>query len=121
MSHHILLVEDDWFLADIVAATLRDRGWMVHTAATVADAVATALQAPPDLVLMDLRLPDGDGWSAIAQVRSIRQERRIPVVVVSSSPVTRRELRQYEVAAYVPKPFRMPDLLERVSALLAPA
>lgn len=119
MHERILVVDEDWFLADMVAATFRQRGLAASTASTVAEAIALCEAQPPDLLLLDLRLPDGDGWSMVAHLRALHGGRPLPVVVVSSSPVTRRDLREYGIEAYISKPFRIPQLLERVTGLLA--
>lgn len=120
MHERILVVDEDWFLADMLAETFRQRGLAAATAGTVAEAIALCEEQPPDLLLLDLRLPDGDGWSMVTRARSLHAG-PLPVVVVSSSPVTRRDLREYAIEAYISKPFRIPQLLERVTDLLAPS
>jgi len=119
MHERILVVDEDWFLADMLAETFRQQGLAAATASTVAEAIALCEQDPPDLLLLDLRLPDGDGWSMVTRARSLHVGRPLPVVVVSSSPVMRRDLREYAIEAYISKPFRIPQLLERVTGLLA--
>jgi two-component system OmpR family response regulator len=117
VPQRILLVEDDWFLADVLATSLREKGWLVDTAGTVAEALAGVGKQLPDLLLLDLRLPDGDAWTILTTVRQ-REPSRTPVVLVSSYPVTRSDLRRHDVTLYMPKPFRVPDLLARLSELL---
>lgn len=119
MPGQILVVDEDWFLADILAESLRQRGLGVRTAGTTAEAIAQCEQQPPDLLVLDLRLPDGDGWSIVTRARIMHDHGPLPVVVISSSPVLRRDLREYAIEAYVSKPFRVQQLLDRVTELLA--
>ncbi len=121
MAATILLVDDDWFLADVLAESLRRQGWLVRVASTAADAVIVARAEPPDLVVLDPRLPDCDGWQVLGELRRARGEQPVPVVLVSSGPITRQELRRYQVTVFLPKPFRTPDLLASISSLLAAA
>ncbi len=115
----ILLVDDDWFLADVLAESLRRQGWLVRVASTAADALSAAHEEPPDLVVLDPRLPDRDGWQVLGELRMARGERPAPVVLVSSGPITRHELRRHQVTVFLPKPFRTPDLLASIVSLLA--
>lgn len=118
MSRRILVVDDDWFLADLVATTLRSQGWTVHLAGSRAEALAVAAECAPDLLLLDIVLPDGTGWMLLRELRHGPLPVEVPVVVVSSMPVTRSELRRHGAHGFVPKPLSMSHLLNTVRALL---
>lgn len=117
MARRVLVVEDDEFVGDLVTSTLRDQGWLACLAATCADARAAADKHPLDLLLLDIRLPDGDGWSLLRDLREGPLHAGVPVVVVSSFPVTPGELRRNGAHGYVPKPLSMPHLLATIRAL----
>ena len=113
----ILVVEDDAGLARALAITLRAHGYDVETVGAGAGALRAASGRPPDLVLLDLGLPDVDG---VEVIRALRGWSTVPVLVLSA-----REAQEQKVAAldagaddYVTKPFGMPELLARVRAAL---
>lgn len=116
MARRVLVVEDDQFVGDLVTSTLRDQGWSACLASTCADARAMAGKRPLDLLLLDIRLPDGDGWSLLRDLREGFLHPRVPVIVVSSLPVTPGDLRRNGAHGYVPKPLSMPHLLATIRA-----
>lgn len=121
MVSYILMIDDDWFLGDIVVGALEKRGWPVRVAGSGSAALEVVSSETPALVLLDVGLPDGDGWFLL---RRLRQALRVdvPVVVVSAQPVTRTQIRLYGVHGYVAKPFSMNRLLQIIEAVgLAPA
>lgn len=118
MNRRILLVEDDWFLADVVAELLRRRGWEVVVVHSAAAAMEAAGAVRPDLVLLNPRLPDQDGWQVLHAVRATWPDTPVPCIAVSTMPVSRPDLRRHAVEVFVPKPFRVGDLLQAVAALL---
>lgn len=111
----VLVVDDDLVLQRALAVTLRSHGWDVATADDGATAVQRVAEAPPDVVLLDLGLPDMDGIQVIAALRTWTST---PVVVL-----TARHSREQTVAAldagaddYVTKPFGVDVLLARLRA-----
>lgn len=71
-------------------------------------------------MLLDLQLPDGLGWDLLEELRAGPLVPEVPVVVVSSLPVSRREVRERRIAAYVAKPFGMPQILDIIRTLAPP-
>lgn len=114
---HILLVDDDALLRRSLAFTLEQAGYRLSTAATAQDALALAHRDRPDLVLLDIGLPDMDGLAAL---RYFQDQADVPVIFLTAR---RRELDQIlglELGAddYVTKPFDPDLLLARIKAVL---
>jgi DNA-binding response OmpR family regulator len=113
----VLVVEDAPEFAQMVTSILRTAGHRVRTAATVADALASLSAAPPDLVVLDLTLPDGDGLDLC---RMIRDRSSAYILVLSGRDDEVDKLLGFRLGAddYVTKPFSPRELGARVEALL---
>ncbi|WP_019137034.1 response regulator [Cellulomonas massiliensis] len=115
MSNRVLVVDDEPGLAHALAITLRASGWDVTTAADGASAIAAAAERVPDVVLLDLGLPDMSGLDVIAALRAWT---RVPVVVLSARQHGEDKVEALDAGAddYVTKPFAMNELLARLRA-----
>jgi PAS domain S-box-containing protein len=91
---HVLLVEDDADLAQIVMASFEHAGIHVDHASTRREAIAMCQRRRPDLMILDLTLPDGDGFSVVDWLRQQPEMRTLPLVVYSGREVTDREMDQ---------------------------
>jgi two-component system KDP operon response regulator KdpE len=113
----ILLVEDDDATRRSLTRNLEAHGYRVVEARTVAAARSAWGAARPDLVLLDLGLPDADGGSLL---RRIRREATTPVIVLTARDAEREKIAALDAGAddYVTKPFAMGELHARVRALL---
>ena len=113
----LLVVEDDLALLRALAITLRVHGYEIDTAADGATALAHAARRPPDLVVLDLGLPDLDGVDVI---RGLRGWSRAPIVVLSAREDQLDKVTALDAGAddYVTKPFGMDELLARLRAAL---
>jgi two-component system KDP operon response regulator KdpE len=113
----ILLVEDDTATRVAVARNLEAHGFRVSESADVADALRRWDAERPDLILLDLGLPDLDG-SAV--VRHVRRDATTPIVILSARADERIKVASLEAGAddYVTKPFGMDELRARVGAVL---
>lgn len=111
----VLVVEDDPGLARALAITLRARQYEVDVALTGAGAIEAAASRPPDLLVLDLGLPDIDGMDVLHAVRGWS---RVPVVVLSARVGSRDKVEALDAGAddYVTKPFGMDELLARIRA-----
>jgi two-component system KDP operon response regulator KdpE len=111
----VLVVDDDRQLLRALQITLTARGYAVVPAATGADALAAASAQPPDVVILDLGLPDLDG---VAVVEGLRGWSAAPIIVLSARHEERAKVRALDAGAddYVTKPFGMAELLARVRA-----
>jgi two-component system KDP operon response regulator KdpE len=113
----IVLIEDEAQIRRFVSAALVDKGWQVHEAATAAQGLVEAGTRKPDLVLLDLGLPDGDG---IALVRDLRVWSTMPILILSARSAEQDKIAALDAGAddYLTKPFGVGELLARVRAML---
>jgi two-component system, OmpR family, response regulator len=114
---HILAVEDDEQVQELLSDYLSHEGFRVTIAATGAAMMAALAAEPPDLILLDLRLPDGDG---LALVRQLRSESQLPVIILSGKVEEVDRIVGLELGAddYLTKPFNPRELLARIKAVL---
>lgn len=112
---HILIVEDEPALARALAITLNARGYQTTVAVTGRAGLDRAADAHPDLILLDLGLPDLDGTAIIEAVRGWSQ---VPIVVLSARQTSHDKVEALDRGAddYVSKPFAMDELLARIRA-----
>lgn len=115
---HILLIEDNHSIADGIAAQLQIEGHDVRIAGTARRGVELSERFAPDLVLLDLMLPDGDGIRLLSQLRTRGMD--APVLILSALGGEAQKLAGFRAGAddYVTKPFGLLELLARVEALL---
>jgi two-component system, OmpR family, response regulator BaeR len=116
-QRHILIVEDDAKIADMMANYLRAQGHAVDTVANGLQGVDAVKRLPPDLLLLDLMLPGLDGMEVCRQVRAFSQ---VPIIMVTARIDEIDRLLGLEIGAddYVCKPFSPRELAARVKALL---
>ncbi len=113
----VLVVEDEPRMRRFLRASLGAEGYRVREAWTVADGLREAAAEHPDLVLLDLGLPDGDGLDL---VRRLREWSAVPVVVVSARGREEEKVAALDAGAddYLPKPFGTKELLARLRVAL---
>jgi two-component system, OmpR family, KDP operon response regulator KdpE len=113
----ILLVDDEMSIQRAVVPLLRSRGYEVEAAATGRDALSALDAQPPDVIILDLGLPDIDGLEVCARVRA-RSE--VPIIVLSARGAEPQKVAALDQGAddYVTKPFGPEELLARVRAAL---
>lgn len=111
----VLIVEDDASLNAALAATLKAAGHRPVTARTAAEGLRWFAHYAPDLVLLDLGLPDRDG---LAVIREIRERGQTPIVVLSARDAEAMKVEALDLGAddYVQKPFGVDELLARLRA-----
>ena len=114
----VLVVEDDVVLCMAMGTALSHRGYDTRTAHSVADGVGLASEQLPELVILDISLPDGLGWSVLDGIRSVHPDSELSVVVATSDRITRSQLREYQVQRYISKPYDLSHMLETVLELL---
>ncbi len=111
----LLLVEDDNALRAALAATLKAAGYQVVAAGTAAEGLRWFAHYRPDLVLLDLGLPDRDG---LAVIREIRTRSLVPIIVLSAREAEAMKVDALDLGAddYIQKPFGIEELLARIRA-----
>jgi len=114
---HLLLVEDDEAVRSTVAANLAAHGYRIVEAPDVAEAIRRWDAERPDVILLDLGLPDGEGTTII---RRVRREATTPILVLSARGAEPDKVAALDAGAddYVTKPFGLAELRARVAALL---
>jgi len=112
-----ILIEDEPQIRRFVRAALEDEGWQVHEAATARQGLADAGTRKPDLLILDLGLPDGDGLNLI---RDVRGWSSVPILVLSARTDESDKIAALDAGAddYLTKPFGIGELLARVRANL---
>jgi two-component system KDP operon response regulator KdpE len=117
MTLRVLVVEDDREIRALMQSTLSVEGFDVQTAVTLSEATALMRHSPPDVVVLDLGLPDGDG---IQLVQQIRQTTAVPIVVVSARHQEAQKIKLLDAGAddYLTKPFSVGELLARIRVTL---
>lgn len=112
----ILIVEDDLDIAEMLNAYFRVQGYEVATVNWGEDGVRSALTVHPDLVILDIRLPDIDGYEVARRLRTERRTQDIPIIFLTEKRERADRLKGLELGAddYVTKPFDVQELRLRV-------
>lgn len=120
MAERILVVDDEKDLLELVAYHLTNAGYKVVTAATGEDALERARGKPPDLIVLDILLPDMPGLEVCRVLKSGERTRAIPVIFLTAKNEEIDRVVGFELGAddYVSKPFSPRELVLRVRALL---
>jgi two-component system cell cycle response regulator DivK len=118
----ILVVEDNPKNLKLVRDVLQFAGYEIIEATTGEEGVRLAAENPPDLVLMDLQLPDIDGTEAMQKIRAAPGTRSVPVVAVTAFAMDEDRQRAFEsgFSGYVEKPISVRALPEQVRSFLLP-
>ena len=120
MSPRVLVVDDDPEVVDAVGEALQDDGYLVETATDGAAALKRVLEAPPDLIVLDVRMPNLNGWEFCEIVRRQSHTRDVPVLFLTACSEVRDQITAMQVGGsdHLPKPFRLAVLREKVRSLI---
>ena len=115
---HVLVVDDDLEIRSMLRRVLLAEQYDVDTATTVSDGVRLAIERRPDVVVMDIGLPDGDGVQAVEQLRDAG--RWAPVLMLTAHGDLERRVESFRAGAddFLAKPFHVEELLVRLDALI---
>jgi len=113
----VLVVEDDREIRSLLQSSLGVEGFEVQTAVSVSEASALLRHDPPDVMLLDLGLPDGDGVDLVC---SVRKQHALPILVVSARHQEAEKIKLLDAGAddYLTKPFSVAELLARIRVAL---
>ena len=113
----VLVIDDEPGIVDFIEVGLRDEGYRVATAVTAGDGMRALREQAPAVVILDVGLPDEDGFSLLARLRG---ESDVPVVMLTARGEVDDRIRGLELGAddYIAKPFHFAELIARVRALL---
>jgi DNA-binding response OmpR family regulator len=108
----VLLVEDEATFRRVIARNLSGRGLLVREVGTAEEAVDVSTADRPDLMLLDINLPDRSGWDVMRELHRLGID--VPTIVVSAVRVNQSRLEEFHPMAYLPKPFPLEALLRLV-------
>ena len=119
----ILLVEDNEMNRDMLSRRLVRRGYVVEMAVDGPEGVAKAAAGGYDLVLMDMSLPEIDGWEATRQIRAAETATPVPIIALTAHAMAGDREKALEAGCndYDTKPVDLDRLLGKIQALLGPA
>jgi two-component system response regulator VicR len=120
-TKQILCIEDEPEMIDLIRLILGRRGFEVVGAAGGKEGLEKVRQSPPELVLLDLMMPDMDGWEVYQQMKADDKTKNIPVIVVTAKAQSIDKVLGLHIAKvddYIAKPFSPQDLLNSVEKVL---
>ena len=123
MSRKVLIVDDDPNALRLVSYAFQQEGYQTSTAATGAEALACLARERPDLIVLDVMMPDMSGLEVCQRIRASRQTARLPILMLSARGQVADRVSGLKSGAddYLPKPADTSELLARAEALLARA
>ena len=115
MATHILVVDDETAIADLVEVYLKNEGFTIHKFYNASDALACVRTTRLNLAVLDVMLPDIDGFTIL---RKIREKYTFPVIMLTAKTEYRDKITGLTMGAddYIPKPFNPLELVARVKA-----
>ncbi|OGS20906.1 MAG: hypothetical protein A3J83_00320 [Elusimicrobia bacterium RIFOXYA2_FULL_40_6] len=119
LSNKILLVDDEADIINIVSFRLKKAGYDVIVAATGIDALAKAITELPELILLDINLPQMSGYEVCSRLKSAEETKKIPVIFMSASAENISEnTRKYGADGFIIKPFETESFISKISEYL---
>ncbi len=121
LNRHILCIEDETEMIDLIRIILGRKGFEVEGATGGEEGLKKIQEKKPDLVLLDLMMPDIDGWEVYQQMKANETTRDIPVIVVTAKAQNIDKVLGLQIARvddYISKPFSPEDLLASVERVL---
>src|SRR5689334_616221 len=117
-SHRILVVDDEPNIADVVSMALRFQGFDVETAGTGNDAISAVTSFRPHLIVLDVMLPDMEGFDVAQRLGA--QRARVPIIFLTARDATDDKIRGLTLGGddYVTKPFSLEELVARIRSIL---
>lgn len=121
MNKKILIVDDEEDILNFLELVLREKGYEVVTAGSGHDALTRAQLERPDLVLLDIMMPQMDGWEVLKLLRIDDETASIPVAMLSARTEARDRVQGLQEGAidYICKPFSLQELLTKIEAIFA--
>jgi len=118
----VIYIEDDLEMIDLVVMILQRRGFSVQGAHGGRQGLEMVLADPPDLILLDLMMPDIEGWDVYQQIKANEATCNIPVIVITAraQPIDRvLGIHVARVQEYICKPFRPQELLDSIDRVMS--
>ncbi len=119
MPKRILIVDDEVQVVELAGEILASEGYEVEGATSGADGIEKATANPPDLILLDVNMPQMDGWEVLRALRADDATREVPVAIFTVRTDTRDKIYSLQKGAfdYITKPFTVAELTERVARI----
>jgi CheY-like chemotaxis protein len=121
MAKKILVVEDELHVSNYLQEIFQDHGYQTTTAAEASEALETARREAPDLITLDLQMPQEHGTKFFQRHRKDPELSRIPIVVITGQSSPHRAIRPDKAAAIVQKPFDPAELVSIVRRVIGEA
>jgi two-component system, OmpR family, response regulator VicR len=118
----IVYIEDDPEMLDLVELILNRHGFDVHGAHGGREGIDLVHQEHPDLILLDLMMPDLDGWDVYQQLKAEPDTKNVPVIVITAKTQSIDKVLGLHIAKvddYISKPFRPQELLDSIEKVLS--
>ena len=114
---HVLVVDDDADIRGLLRELLERQGYQVTEAANGRDGLRALYASPPDVVLLDISMPELDGWETLERIRDVSE---VPVAMLTARAAELEKVRGLKGGAddYITKPFGRQELLARIEAML---
>lgn len=119
----VLLIDDDNATILTVGVRLKSMGYTVYTAKDAVNAVSAARKSNPDVVVLDISLPAGDGFLVAKRLQSLVGSAATPIIFITASdkPGIREKAMKMGAAAFIHKPFEATQLADAIESVLSPA
>lgn len=117
MKEKILVIDDEASLAELLSVKLEPKGYEILSAKQGAEGLKLAYQFHPDLVILDVMMPEMDGWETCRRIRELTD---VPIIMLTAKASEEDVVRGFRLGAddYVKKPFSIQELEERIRAVL---
>lgn len=119
MHKRISILEDDAGIREIVTLLLESEGYEVSTFSDVSSFMARNTSNEPDLYLLDIKLPDGNGLEVCNLLKSARETKHIPIVMMSAHEGVEQMRKNCKAEDFIAKPFDIYEFLGRVTQVIA--
>lgn len=117
---NILVIEDNHAILDVITLILQSEAYKVTGLNKSADMMANIDSFQPDLIILDIMLPDADGRDLLKQLRSNTKTEEIPVLMISARYTAQNvEHGEFKPNGFLAKPFDIDELLDRIEGILA--
>jgi DNA-binding response OmpR family regulator len=122
--YKVLIIDDDDLIQKVLKHALSDQGYTCSSAGRIEEGIKACAHEKPDLIVLDVNLPDGSGFDACRRIKALPGLRHIPLLMVTGEAVeVERKLEAFEAGAddYVKKPFSAKEVAARAKRLIAQA
>lgn len=119
MQKLIQIIEDDEDIRDVIEFILQESEYEVNVASNARQFKINLLNTLPDLILMDVRLPDGNGLQLCRKLKQSLETKHIPVIIISAHATAEESSKEAYADDFISKPFDLDELVRRIELHLA--